>query len=293
MDVLDIERADGTRAKVSLRRFTRDDRASQPERVAHEYRVLHLVEQAGIPAPRPLLLDAHGDLFGVPAIVLTYLPGAPVYMPRDVTSWTGQLAQALLRIHAVTPERFDLSWLHVQMRDGIRETIETDQPRVREHSALAREVHAALEAEIDRIEFLGPTFVHDDYWPGNTVWFRGRLTGVIDWTFGELGDPRSDVAQCRIDLTLINDFDVADAFVGAYQSLSSGSLPRLWFFDLLRGLHALLSYDHWFTGYQDAKLAHVTKRRVRSRIEAGLRRALAERESASRSVLKGGAKRLQ
>jgi len=180
----------------------------------------------------------------------------------------------------VTPERYDMSWLHVQMRDGIRETIEADRPRVREHSALAREVHSALEAEIDRIEFLSPTFVHDDYWPGNTVWFRGRLTGVIDWTYGELGDPRIDVAQCRLDLALINDFDVADTFAAAYESLSPGSLPDLWFFDLLRGLHALLSYEHWFTGYQDAKLAHVTKRRVRRRIEASLQRALEARRRA-------------
>ncbi len=275
MDVLDIKRADGARTKVSLRRFTRDNRALQPERVAHEYRVLQFVEQAGIPAPRPLLLDAEGDLFGVPAIVLTYMPGAPVYMPRDVASWTGQLAEALFRIHAVTPDRFDMSWLHVQMRDGIRETIETDRPRVREHSALAREVHAALEAGIDAIEFSNPTFVHDDFWPGNTVWYRGCLTGVIDWTHGELGDPRSDVAQCRIDLAVINDFDVADTFVAAYESLLVGPLPDLWFFDLLRGLHALLSYQYWFTGYQDAKLTHVTKRRTRSRIEVGLRRALA------------------
>jgi len=113
MDVLNIERADGTRVKVSLRRFPRDNRSSLPEHVAHEYKVLQLVEQAAIPAPRPLLLDAQGDLLGVPAIVLTYLPGAPVYLPRDVTSWAEQLAQALLRIHAVTPEHFDLSWLHV------------------------------------------------------------------------------------------------------------------------------------------------------------------------------------
>lgn len=283
MDALSIERVDGTRTTVSLRRFTRDNRSSQPEHVAHEYRVLQLVESAGIGAPRPLLLDAEGRLCGVPAIVLTYLPGEPIYMPRDVMSWAEQLARALLGIHAVTPERFEMSWLHVQMRDGIRETIETDRPRVREHSALAREVHSALEAEIDRIEFLSPTFVHDDYWPGNTVWFRGRLTGVIDWTHGELGDPRIDVAQCRVDLSLINDFDVADTFVAAYQSLSPGSLPQLWFFDLLRGLHALLSYQFWFTGYQDAKLTHVTKRRTRSRIEAGLRRALDERRREARN----------
>jgi len=176
------------------------------------------------------------------------------------------------------------------MRDGIRETIETDQPRVREHSALAREVHSALEAEIDRIEFLSPTFVHDDYWPGNTVWFRGRLTGVIDWTYGEVGDPRTDVAQCRLDLALINGVDVSETFLEAYQVLAPRPLPVIWYFDLLRGLHALLSYESWFPGYQDAKLAHMTKEHIRTGIEASLLRALGARRRAG-SWLKGPAKR--
>ena len=135
--------------------------------------------------------------------------------------------------------------------------------------------------------------MHDDYWPGNTVWFRGRLTGVIDWTHAEVGDPRQDVAQCAIDLALINDFDVAATFVEAYESQSGSPLSQMWFFALLRGLHALLSYQYWLVGYQDAKLAHMTKRRIRTRIEAVLRRGLEERKSPGGGVLKGGAKRLQ
>jgi aminoglycoside phosphotransferase (APT) family kinase protein len=277
MDVLDIERANGTREKVSLRRFARTNRASHPEHVAHEYRILRFLETTDISAPCPLLLDANGELFGVPAIALEYLPGAPVYLPRDVDSWTEQLAEALLGIHAVTPRTHDLSWLHVQLRDGIRQTIEDDEPRVQKHSALAREVHAALARSIDGIEWLEPAFVHDDYWPGNTVWYRGRLTGVIDWTHAEVGDPRSDVAQCRLDLALINGVEVSDGFVRVYQSLAVRPLPQLWYFDLLRGLHALLSYEFWFAGYQDARLKHMTRRRIRTGIEAFLRRALEAR----------------
>lgn len=282
MDVLDIERPDGTRFKVSLRRFTRDHRSSHPEHVALEYRKLQFIETTDIPAPRPLLLDKEGDFFSVPAIVLEYLPGAPLYLPRKVESWTEQLAQTLLRVHAVTPRTHDLSWLHAQLRDAIRQTLEADEPRVQRHSALAREVQAVLVKDIDRIEWLDATLVHDDFWPGNTVWYRGRLTGVIDWTFAEVGDQRTDVAQCRLDLALINGFDVSDAFLQAYSSLAPRPLLQIWYFDLLRGLHALLSYESWFSGYQDAQLAHMTKRHIRTGIEAFLRRALeARRRDAS------------
>ncbi len=277
MDVLDIERSDGTRRKVSLRRFMRDNRSSQPEHVAHEYKVLQFVEKAGIPAPRPLLLDAAGDLFGAPAIVLSYLPGRPLYHPRDVAAWAKELARALLTVHAVTPKRFDMSWLSVHLRDGVRAEIAKRGEYTHDAGPLALEVHSALEMEIDRIDWPKATFVHDDFWPGNTVWRSGKLTGVVDWTYAELGDPRTDVAQCRIDLALILDLDAAALFLAAYQAMAPQALPQVWYFDLLRGLRALLSYEHWLAGYQDAGLSYVTGPFFRNRIETFLRRALDER----------------
>ena len=286
MDVLEIERSDGTRIKVSLRRFMRDNRSSRPEHVAHEYKVLQLVEKVDIPAPRPLLLDAQGDLFGVPAIVLTYLPGAPVYRPRDVTSWAERLARVLLRIHAVTPARFDLSCLSVQLRDGMRGEVEKQRGYAQKDGALAREVHAVLVEEIDHIEWPEATLVHDDYWPGNTVWHFGRLIGVVDWTHAEVGDPRTDVAQCRIDLALIIDLDAADAFLAAYQAMAPQQLRQVWYFDLLRGLRALLSYKHWLEGYHDAGLSYVTASYFRRRITTFLHRALDDRRQEKRGTVR-------
>ena len=293
MDVLDIERADGARRKVTLRRFPRNNNSSQPEQVTHEYRVLQLVAKVGLAAPRPLLLDAEAELFGVPAIALTYLPGAPVYLPHDLGAWADQLARALLAIHAVTSDRFDLSVLNVQLRDGVRQELKRRRPYAQKHGALARLVHAALVEDIDHIGWKHATLVHDDFWPGNTVWYRGRLTGVVDWTHAEVGDPRTDVSQCRIDLAMILDLAAAEAFRRAYQSNADAPVPDIWYFDLLRGLRALLSYEFWLPGYHDAGLAHVTKHRARTRIEAFLRAALEERETARRARPRRRAKRLQ
>ncbi len=280
MHRLSIARADGTRRSVTLRRFPRDNRSSLPEHVEHEYRVLQLVEDTCIPAPRPLLLDAHGELFGVPSIALTYLPGGPVYRPRNLDVWADQLAGALLTIHAVTPHRFDLSMLGVQLQDGVRRELEMRRPYAQKHSSLARSVHVALVENIDRVAWPEATLVHDDFWPGNAIWYRGRLTGVIDWTHAEVGDPRTDVAQCRLDLAMILDRVAAVRFRDAYQARTVTPLPDLWYFDLLRGLRALLSYEFWLPGYHDAGLTHVTKRRARSRIEASLHAALEESEEA-------------
>jgi len=279
MDVLDIECADGSRWKVTLRRFVRTAHESSTlEHVAHEFEVLRLVERAGIPAPRPILLDAGGGFFGVPAIVMSYLPGRPLFPTTNIARWTEGLARVLLTVHAVTPDHFDLSWLGVRLRDGMRARIEEWRDEA-QTDPLATKMHGVLEAELDRIELSMPTLVHDDFWSGNTVAYRGRIIGIVDWTSAEVGDPRTDVSECRIDMVLSHDVDVTDAFRDDYERLSGRRLDDLWYFDLFRGLHALLEYELWLDGYYDMGLTHLKPGEVGARLRAFLRGALDEGRS--------------
>ena len=273
-DVLDIERADGSRWKITLRRFVRVAHGfSTSEHVTHEFEVLRLVERAGIPAPRPILLDAKGEHFGVPAIVMTYLPGRPLFPSTKISAWTEGLARVLMTVHAVTPDRFDLSWLGVCLRDCMRKRIDewlaqgTSDP-------LAVEMLAVLDARLDSIDFSTSTLVHDDFWSGNTVAHRGRIVGIIDWTSAEVGDPRSDVAECRLDMVLSHGAEVADAFRDDYERLVGRRLEDLWYFDLYRGYHAWFEYEHWLEGYHDMGLVHLTPAEVGARLHAFLRDAL-------------------
>jgi aminoglycoside phosphotransferase (APT) family kinase protein len=273
-DVLDIERADGSRRKVTLRRFVRRDHAfSTPEHVAHEFEVLRLVERAGIPAPRPILLDANGEFLGVPAMVISYLPGRPLFPTTNIDRWTEGLARVLLTVHAVTPDRFDLSWLGICLRDCMQERIHEWREEA-QADPLAAEIHSVIEAELGRIDFSTPTLVHDDFWSGNTVANRGRIVGIIDWTSAEVGDPRTDVAECRIDMVLSHGIEIADAFREDYERLAGGALADFWYFDLYRGLHALLEYEHWLEGYHDMGLVHLKPADVGTRLRAFLRHAL-------------------
>jgi aminoglycoside phosphotransferase (APT) family kinase protein len=279
-DVLDIAAPDGTREKFTLRRFVRGDhRFSKPDHVAHEFKVLRLMERAGVPAPWPILLDAEGEFFGVPAIVVSYLPGRPLFPTRNIERWTDGLADVLLKLHAVTPDRFDLSWLHVQLRDGMRETIAEWAADARK-DPLAGEMHAVLDRELDGIDFSKPALVHDDFWSGNTVAYRGKIVGIIDWTTAEVGDPRTDVSECRIDMVLSHNADVADAFRDDYERLSGRPLKDLWYFDLYRGFHAYLEYEHWLKGYHDMGLTHLKPAEVGARLKAFLQRALEQSRAA-------------
>src|SRR5439155_23694334 len=95
-----------------------------PGHVAHEFEILRLVERAAVPAPRPTLLDSEGHYFGVPAIVMSYLAGRPLFPTTNLGNWTRGLAGDLRQRNHVRADRFDLSLLHVQLGDGLRASIE-------------------------------------------------------------------------------------------------------------------------------------------------------------------------
>lgn len=280
MHELDISNPDASHWKVVLRRyFAGEGRLTSPEHAATEFELLRVVCEADVPAPRPILLDAEGKYFGLPAMVLSYLPGRPLFTPKNSNQWTDGLARALLSLHAVSPERVEFLHLNVFLRDGMRAEIENRRAEALAGEPLAREIHAVLVAQLDRIDWPAPALVHDDYWPGNTVWCRGRLMGIVDWTTAEVGDPRVDVAQCRADLVLSHGLEAADAFLEAYQVSAAERLPDMWYFDLFRGLRALFSYERWLSGYHDLGLTQLSPSNCGERLREFLIRALREAHS--------------
>lgn len=274
MHVLDIEMAGGGKRKVTLRRLIAGYTNGTPEGARLDFARLALVEKAGIPAPRPLLLDAEGEYLGVPTLVLSFIPGNSRHQPLKRDRWVGELAAAAAQIHAVKPDRFDLSFLPVFDEALLERRLDREAARVKEGDELAREALAVLREGAVRIEWLPRCLVHDDFWPGNTIWHRGHLVAVIDWGESLLGDRRMDVALCQTELAFTIDLVTADAFVAVYEGVA-GPLPGLSYFSLLLALTAHIYIDNWLVGYRDVgmKLDPVE---VKQKIDTFLCRALAE-----------------
>jgi len=74
--------------------------------------------------------------------------------------------------------------------------------------------------------YLGPppsgerVFIHRDYHPGNVLWARRRVSGIVDWVNASLGAPEADVGHCRANLAGHFDLAVADRFLACYEVLS-------------------------------------------------------------------------
>jgi aminoglycoside phosphotransferase (APT) family kinase protein len=154
-----------------------------------EAKILELLSDSVVPAPKLVAVDAEGATCDVPALLMSRLPGRRPEPPEDMRAFLSYLATALLAIHSV---------------DGWARTVVPvfrpwNEPRTLRSPAWSGrpEVWERAIEEIGKPPPTTPTcFIHRDYHPGNTLWSRGRLVGVVDWTSGSWGPACIDLPTC-------------------------------------------------------------------------------------------------
>nr|AIA18023.1 Phosphotransferase enzyme family [uncultured bacterium] len=85
--------------------------AEEPDLARHEAAGLLWTEKTGLPTPRLLAVDKTGRVSGIPALVMTKLPGAVVLRPPDMAGWLEGLAETLARIHRFEVKYFPWNYL--------------------------------------------------------------------------------------------------------------------------------------------------------------------------------------
>jgi aminoglycoside phosphotransferase (APT) family kinase protein len=78
-----VRRPDGERAQAVLRRYVRPD-PDEPDPAACEARALRLAAAADVPTPALLAVDPDGTQSGVPALLMSRLPGRVDWWPSDL-----------------------------------------------------------------------------------------------------------------------------------------------------------------------------------------------------------------
>src|SRR3954463_8895704 len=190
-----------------------------------EWSRLGFAQRVALPVPEPIVADLESVWGGRPTVVMSRLPGRPDLTPKDVDSWVGALAQALAELHetpldgaegAVTlPPRF-----------------ETWRAPAGEHDPLTA---AAVGAVTARLPSRTPERVltHGDFHPGNVLWHRGRISGVVDWSAAGLGARWSELAYCRADVCLLFGPDIADLLAVASADIVGHTSDDLAVYDLI------------------------------------------------------------
>ncbi|MGH2587442.1 MAG: phosphotransferase family protein [Dehalococcoidia bacterium] len=274
MHRFDLLAPSGERQRLVLRRYPRAILEENPGVAGRCWRTLSALEQLGVAAPRPVWFDPDGTVFGTAAFVMTRVPGHSDLRPRDLTAWLRGLGAALAAVHRVRVDGVDLSFLR-----GPEESLERKFALALEparctgpHGAA---VQAALTAWRPRLRRMVPVLCHGDYWAGNTLWLRGRLTAIVDWDDARLGYPGMDVGYCRMDLALQHDVAAADVFLRAYETAAGMRVPQLLVWDLLGAAPARPDPERWLPGFHDLGRTDLTPALVRDRLERFTEDALA------------------
>lgn len=271
-----IDRA-GRSGSFVLRRYHPDIARRNPGAWEREFKVLGMLHNAGAPVPEPLWLDTSGGVFGTPSLAISLLPGRGDLMIRDRDRWLRELATGLARLHAVRGIKGASKVLPPQ-RLAIERQIDRG-PRekdLRRYPDCGR-LWDVLRPMWPRRVSVPHTVVHGDYWAGNTLWKRGRLTGIIDWEEPTFGDPGEDVGYCRMDLALFVAGDAPDVFLSSYEAAAGRKVANLAIWDLIGATRPLPDPALWLPGYHDLGRGReeLTPRLMRARLTRWMNSAIA------------------
>ena len=236
---VDVADGGGRVRRLVLRRWARPgwEADDADYTVDREARVLALLAATPVPVPEVVAADPVGSRCDVPAILLTRLPGHPP-RPADTGArgFCRQLAQTLALIHDAGNGARPLPVPYRLYYDRAR----ADPARWMSGSPTwARAVAAVREPSPPA----AMTLIHRDYHPENTLWSRGRLVGVVDWTQASWGPPELDVAHMRWNLAGDHGQQVADQFLACYRAITGRTLEHQPYWDLVSLLDLLLDGD--------------------------------------------------
>lgn len=243
---IDLVLGDGSARRVVLRRYQDGQRlARDPWYVpAHEARALTLLTGSGVPAPRLYAADLEAACGDGPALLVSWIPGAPAWRPDDLESYLARAAEVLVAIHAVPVPLATRLPRYAPYRE--QEPIVS--PPFSARAGLWEQVAEILARARPTSR---ETFIHRDYHPGNVLWDGSTVTGVVDWTTAATGPPGIDLARMRLNLAAHLGPAAADGFVTAYVAAGGDPSARHPLWDLLDAADLLLDLDSESLGRGD------------------------------------------
>lgn len=259
---LEVAHPDGRAETVVLRHHGAADLAHDPDITAHEFRLLQVLQAAGVPAPAPLHLDTSGAILPTPWLLQSFVDGDTADVPADPDDYMRQLAEALAAIHRVPAPPF-------LPRQEAQAAALIARPRPEPDESLAESrLRATLSATWPPPRRNPPVLLHGDVWPGNLLWRGGRLQAVVDWEDAATGDPLADLANARLELFIALGEDAMAALTHHYLALATIDPAALPLWELWAALRPIADLPGW-------GLEPEAEHRLRERHRAFTARALA------------------
>jgi aminoglycoside phosphotransferase (APT) family kinase protein len=242
-----------------LRLFTNAEwLAVEPDIPAHEAAALEKLRAAALPTPELLGVDPEGASCGLPALLMSELPGRVDLLPQDISSWLRQQAEFLARLHEIAPAEFPWRYRPYYKPQELAVPAWSTRPDLWEKAiAVVRSPAPVVPV----------CFIHRDYHMVNLLWRRGRLSGVVDWVNSCLGPAGVDVAWNRHNLAAAYGVPMADRFLEVCREVLGAPLDDQPYWDLQTLMEVLPGPIEVYPPWHEFGLTHLTNAIVTRRLE--------------------------
>jgi aminoglycoside phosphotransferase (APT) family kinase protein len=233
--------------------------ADEPDLARHEAAVLEKVRALPIATPDLMAFDETGaDCGGLPAILMTFLPGHIELKPANLDGWMRQLAETLAQIHAIPVDHFAWEYFAWGELKGQSAPAWTTKPENWQRAiAIAEGPEPAYRER----------FLHRDYHPMNVLWQDGKLCGIVDWPNACHGPAGVDVAHCRTNLVSMYGIEAADRFLTFYQQAAGSAFSYDPYWEII-GMVAELAYPvETYLPWATFGLTHITPQLIQQRLD--------------------------
>lgn len=226
--------------KLVVRQHGETNRARNPHIATDEFRLLQIVQSAGIAVPTPYFCDETGEFLQTPCIIMEYVEGETEFNPANLTAFTHQLATCLSTIHRISSSQ--LSFLPKQTT--LYEPVE--RPSLKTDWVVGESwLWGILQTNCPLLQHNPAVLLHGDFWPGNILWKEGQITAVIDWEDAMVGDPLADLANTRLEVLWAFGLEAMHSFTHHYQSLMNINGTNLPYWDIYTALRSAPKVSNW------------------------------------------------
>jgi aminoglycoside phosphotransferase (APT) family kinase protein len=245
-----------------LRLFVKEDwLREEPDLAVHEAASLAKARETGLPTPELVAIDAEGKQCGVPAVLMTKLPGQVELAPQALENWLFELATPLVSIHAVEADAY--AWSYFTYNDVAR----LEPPG---WSTCPELWEKAIEIVQGTRPEAPKCFIHRDYHQTNVLWQGGKISGVVDWVNACRGPAGIDLGHCRWNLSGLYGVTAADMFLDAYLSLAGDEFRYDAYWDLISVIEGLPGPPDVYAGWVAFGVRHLDDNLMRERADAYL-----------------------
>jgi aminoglycoside phosphotransferase (APT) family kinase protein len=206
-------------------------RQTSDQDAQYEYELLQYLAKSGLPVAKPYLLDTSKTVLPQAFLVLDYLPGTTSFSRSWGATFIEQAANALALLHQFSlaqavPDFVPVTPYDIAAYTGVVTASPDWDIDVR---AVLAQLHEVWPLEKSHRDVL----LHGDFWPGNLLWQKNVLSGIIDWEDAQFGDPLFDLAVARLDIRCFFSEEMMQQFTDFYASYTELDLSLLPWWDLI------------------------------------------------------------